>query len=51
MVRFCVVVFLGSLWCSWVAGSASVAARVERAVSNLAFDRDLSRVFRFTCVA
>ena len=49
----CVVVVngLGSLICSWDAGSVSVVARVDRANYSLGWGRGLSPVCSFACTA
>ncbi len=46
-----IVVGLGSLVCSWVAGCVSVVARVDRAISSLGRGRGLSPVCSFACTA
>ncbi len=47
MIWVCVVVSLGSFRCARDAGSASVAAKVEMALSNLAVGRVLSLLCSF----
>ena len=44
-----VVMCLGSLLCSWFAGSISVAARVDRVVYSLGWGRGLSPLCSFAC--
>ena len=44
-----VVTGLGSLVCSWDAGSVSVVARVDRTNSSLGWGRGLSPVCSFAC--
>jgi hypothetical protein len=39
MIWVCVVVSLGSFRCTWDAGSASVAAKVEMALTNFVVGR------------
>ena len=51
MIWICVVVSLGNFGCAWDAGSASVAAKVEMALSNLVVGRVLSLLCSFACNA
>ena len=50
MVCVVVVIGLGSCVCSWDAGSVSVVARVDRAVSSLGCGRGLSPLCSFACI-
>jgi hypothetical protein len=45
-----VVIGLGSFLCSWDAGSVSVVARVDRAMSSLGWGRGLSPLCSFACI-
>jgi hypothetical protein len=49
---FCVVVVIGvgSFVCSWDAGSVSVVARVDMAMSSLGCGRGLSPLCIFACI-
>ena len=49
MVCVVFVVGLGSLVCSWDAGSVSVVARVDRAMFRLGWGRGLSPLCSFAC--
>ncbi len=51
MIYVCVVVCLGNLLCSWVAGRCTLAARVDRVVHSLVWGRDLSPLCSFACTA
>jgi len=46
-----VVISLGSLVCSWDAGSVSVVARVDRPIFSLGCGRGLSPECSFACTA
>ena len=51
MVCVAVVIGLGSLVCSWVAGSVSVVASVDIALSSLGWGLGLSLEYSFACTA